>query len=147
MEQISLNTETMKVANLLWPWLLILFSLVVTFWVKDLAVKIARGLSFKMNKAFNEGDEVLLDGEMAIIVKVGGQETVFGIYRDDGYTWRYVPNQRIQNLKLEKIINKNLHLDTELERAEKIKTIIDQMQDAQIAKNKEAITKIKNGDK
>ena len=68
MEQISLNTETMKVANLLWPWLLILFSLVVTFWVKDLAVKIARGLSFKMNKAFNEGDEVIIDGKKAVIV-------------------------------------------------------------------------------
>ena len=103
-------TETMKLAHLLWPWLLILFSLVVTFWVKDLAVKIARGLSFKMNKAFNEGDEVLIDGKKAIIVKIGITQTVFGIYTTSGYTWRYVPNERIAWIKLEKIINPDLKI-------------------------------------
>ena len=128
MEQISLNTETMKVANLLWPWLLILFSLVVTFWVKDLAVKIARGLSFKMNKAFNEGDEVLIDGKKAIIVKIGITQTVFGIYSPVGYTWRYVPNERIAWIKLEKIINPDLKIsknmikiDTNQKEIEKLK--------------------------
>ena len=110
METISLNTETMKLAHLLWPWVLILFSLVVTFWVKDLAVKIARGLSFKMNKAFNEGDEVLIDGKKAIIVKIGVTQTVFGIYTTSGYTWRYVPNERIAWIKLEKIINPDLKI-------------------------------------
>ena len=110
MEQVSLNTETMKLAHLLWPWLLILFSLVVTFWVKDLAVKIARGLSFKMNKAFNEGDEVLIDGKKAIIVKIGITQTVFGVYSPSGYTWRYVPNERISWIKLEKIVNPDLKI-------------------------------------
>jgi len=110
METISLNTETLKVANLLWPWVLILFSLVVTFWVKDLAVKIAKGLSFKMNKAFNEGDEVLIDGKKAIIVKIGITQTVFGVYSPSGYTWRYVPNERISWIKLEKIVNPDLKI-------------------------------------
>ena len=110
METISLNTETLKVANLLWPWVLILFSLVVTFWVKDLAVKIAKGLSFKMNKAFNEGDEVLIDGKKAIIVKIGITQTVFGVYSSSGYTWRYVPNERISWIKLEKIVNPDLKI-------------------------------------
>ena len=110
METISLNTETLKVANLLWPWVLILFSLVVTFWVKDLAVKIAKGLSFKMNKAFNEGDEVLIDGKKAIIVKIGITQTVFGVYSPSGYTWRYVPNERISWVKLEKIVNPDLKI-------------------------------------
>ena len=128
METISLNTETLKVANLLWPWVLILFSLVVTFWVKDLAVKIAKGLSFKMNKAFNEGDEVLIDGKKAIIVKIGITQTVFGIYTASGYTWRYVPNERIAWIKLEKIINPDLKIsknmlkiDTNQKEIEKLK--------------------------
>ena len=110
METISLNTETLKVANLLWPWVVILFSLVVTFWVKDLAVKIAKGLSFKMNKAFNEGDEVLIDGKKAIIVKIGITQTVVGVYSPSGYTWRYVPNERISWIKLEKIVNPDLKI-------------------------------------
>ena len=110
METISLNTETLKVANLLWPWVVILFSLVVTFWVKDLAGKIAKGLSFKMNKAFNEGDEVLIDGKKAIIVKIGITQTVFGVYSPSGYTWRYVPNERISWIKLEKIVNPDLKI-------------------------------------
>jgi hypothetical protein len=96
-----------------------------------------------MNPAFNEGDEVLLDGELSMIVKIGTRETVFGVYSDRGYTWRYVPNERIPYLKLEKVINKELHLDTEEERALKIKSTIDTIQDAQIDRNKEAIDKLK----
>ena len=147
MEPVSLNTETMKLAHLLWPWLLILFSLVVTFWVKDLAVKIARGLSFKMNKAFNAGDQVILDGQDAVIVSVGTTETVFGIYSEKGYTWRYVPNERIAMLKLEKVINPDVHKDSEKEKAEKLQALIDTMQNKHIVKNTKDIENLKNGRK
>jgi hypothetical protein len=82
-----------------------------------------------MNKSFNEGDSVILDGQEAIIVKIGLSESVFGIYSDRGYTWRYVPNERIPMLKLEKVINK------------------DAFQDNNIEKNKSDIEKIKNGRK
>ena len=104
------------------PWITVLISLIVAVWLKDYATSIAKGLKFKMNPAFNEGDEVLLDGEPAMIVKIGTVETVFGVYSDRGYTWRYVPNERIPYIKLEKVINKDLHLDTAEERAEKLKT-------------------------
>ena len=98
----------------------------------------------KFDPAFNEGDEVLLDGELAMIVKIGARQTVFGVYSERGYTWRYVPNERIPYLKLEKVIKKDLHIDSEEEKAEKLKTIIDKIQDEQIAKNKDAIDKIKD---
>ena len=98
-----------------------------------------------MNKSFNEGDTVILDGSDALIVKVGLSETVFGVYSDKGYTWRYVPNERIPMLKLEKVINKDLHLDTEAEKAEKLQSMIDRAQDSQIGANKNAIEEIKNG--
>ena len=98
-----------------------------------------------MNKSFNEGDTVILDGQDALIVKIGLSETVFGVYSDKGYTWRYVPNERIPMLKLEKVINKDLHLDTDEEKAEKLQSLIDRNQDSKISANKDAIEEIKNG--
>ena len=137
MEQLGL-----ELTDMMMPWITVLVSLIVAIWLKDYATSIAKGLKFKMNPAFNEGDEVLLDGEPAMIVKIGTVETVFGVYSDRGYTWRYVPNERIPYIKLEKVINKNLHLDTDEERASKLKTIIDSLQDKEINKNKEAISKL-----
>jgi len=138
MEQLGI-----EVTDLLMPWISVLISLLVAIWLKDYATSLAKGLKFKMNPAFNEGDEVLLDGELSMIVKIGTRETVFGVYSERGYTWRYVPNERIPYLKLEKVIKKDLHIDTDEEKAEKMKTAIDKLQDDQIAKNKEAISKLK----
>ena len=46
-------------------------------------------------------------------------------------------------LKLEKIINPELHLDTEEEKAEKLQKLIDDLQDKRIHENREAIEKLK----
>ena len=138
MEQLGLD-----VTDLLMPWISVLISLLVAIWMKDYATSLAKGLKFKMNPAFNEGDEVLLDGELSMIVKIGTRETVFGVYSERGYTWRYVPNERIPYLKLEKVIKKDLHIDTDEEKAMKMKSAIDTIQDSQISKNKEAIAKLK----
>lgn len=137
----------LEVTNLIMPFISALLVLVITLWFKDFATKIAKGMMFKMNKAFNEGDTVILDGNEALIVKIGLSETVFGVYSDRGYTWRYVPNERIPMLKLEKVINKDLHLDTEAEKAAKIQSMIDRVQDSKISANSEAIEEIKNGSK
>ena len=139
MEQLGL-----ELTDMMMPWITVLVSLIVAIWLKDYATSIAKGLKFKMNPAFNEGDEVLLDGELAMIVKIGTRETVFGVYSDRGYTWRYVPNERIPYLKLEKVIKKDLHIDTDEEKALKLKSSIDTIQDAQITKNKEAISRLKS---
>lgn len=139
MEQLGLDLTDMMM-----PWITILVSLIVAVWLKDYATGLAKGLKFKLNPAFNEGDEVLLDGELAMIVKIGTRETVFGVYSDRGYTWRYVPNERIPYVKLEKVIKKDLHIDTDEERAFKLKSTIDSVQDVQIEKNKEAIDRLKS---
>jgi hypothetical protein len=142
----DLNSLSMDLSNMLLPWIAVLISLVVAIWFKDFATGLAKGLKFKLDPAFNEGDEVLLDGELAMIVKIGVRQTVFGVYSDRGYTWRYVPNERIPFLKLEKVIKKDLHIDTEEEKAEKVKTLIDKVQDKQIAKNQKEIERLKNNE-
>jgi hypothetical protein len=144
-EIMSASGVGLEVANLVTPFISALVLLVVTLWFKDFATKIAKGMAFKMNKSFNEGDTVILDGSDALIVKIGLSETVFGVYSDKGYTWRYVPNERIPMLKLEKVINKDLHLDTDEEKAAKLQALIDSQQDSKISANKEAIEEIKNG--
>jgi small-conductance mechanosensitive channel len=138
-----IDGEAMKLTELLVPWIAILLSIMIAFWLKDFAQNFLVGLKFRMNRAFNEGDKVLLDGKDAIIVKIGIRDTVFGVYSDKGYTWRYVPNIKIPNLKLEKIINPELHLDTEEEKAAKLQKMIDDLQDKRIKENKEAINKLK----
>ncbi len=128
----SPNEVGVELTQYLMPFISALLILVITLWFKDFATKIAKGLAFSMNKSFNEGDAVILDGNEAIIVKIGLTETVFGTYGERGYTWRYVPNERIPMLKLEKVINRDLHLDTDIEKAQK-------MQDVLIKANKEMI--------
>ena len=121
-----------------------LLTLIVGLSVRDAATSFVKGAKFRFNPAFQEGDKVILDGQHALIVKIGMSETVFGIYGDDGYTWRYVPNTRIEFLKLEKIVDPELHRDTQQEKAQKL---VDAMQDAGIKANGEEISKLKNGDK
>ncbi len=139
------NSASLELTEYLVPWIALLISLVVTMWIKDWVTAFVKGMQFRRNPAFQEGDHVILDGTPSVIVKIGIQETVFGVYSDAGYTWRYVPNVRIPFLKLEKIVNPELHLDSPREKAQKIQELIDAVQDDRISKNKDAIEKLKNG--
>ena len=140
----GLDAQTAQITNFILPWIGILISLIVAIWIKDFATSLAKGFKFQMNKAFNEGDKVLLEGNEAVIIKIGISETVFGVYSEKGYLWRYVPNERIVMLKLEKIINSDLHLDTDKEKAEKLQALIDTIQNKSINKNREDIENLQN---
>ena len=104
----DLNTLSMdtsiKITTFLMPWITILISLIIALMLKEIASSIAKGLKFKVSKVFVPGDVVLLDGDEAIIIKVGLTATVFESIRDEGLIWRYVPNEKVQSLKLEKVI-------------------------------------------
>ena len=107
-----------QLSELITPFIVALLMLVVSLWFKDFATKIAKGLAFSMNKSFQEGDKVILDGERALFVKVGLTPTVFGITKSNGewdgdYVWRYVPNERIPYLKLEKVVFDNTSIINE----------------------------------
>ena len=97
-----------------------ILTLITGLAIRDMASSFVQGMKFKMHKAFNEGDRVLLDSEPAMIIKIGFTETVFGVYGENGYTWRYIPNAKIASLKLEKIVDPDLHPDSKEERAQKL---------------------------
>ena len=50
--------------------------------------------------------------------------------------------ERIPFLKLEKIVNKHVHLDTPMERALQMQSQLDALQDAKIDANSEALNKL-----
>ena len=141
----QVNNASLQLTEYLIPWIALLVSLVVTMWIKDWVTSFVKGMQFRRNKAFNEGDHVILDGMPSVVVKIGMIETVFGVYSDAGYTWRYVPNVRIPYLKLEKIVNPELHLDSPQEKARKLQELIDVGQNQKIDNNKQEIEKLKNG--
>ena len=141
----TLESQTLQLTNFLLPWIGILISAIIAIMFKDWATSLAKGLQFKWNPAFNEGDTIILDGQEGMIVKIGARETVFSVYSDSGLVWRYVPNERIVFLKLEKVMNPNLHLDTEEEKAKKLQSMIDMLQDEKIIENKKDIEQLKNG--
>ena len=101
-----------------------LLTMLLGLAVKDYAVSFIKGLFFRLFSPFDEGDKVLLEDQTAMIVKIGLNQTVFGVYGDEGYTWRYVPNERIPYLKLEKVVDSELHADSADEKAEKIRKIL-----------------------
>ena len=139
-----LNAQVLNFWTIAGPWAAVIGSIIVGMWIKDWATGFAKGARFRMSKSFHEGDKVILEGKPALIIKIGFTDTVFGGYNDDGYTWRYVQNERIPYLKLEKIVDKDLHQDTDQEKAQKI---IDQLQNIEIQKNAEEIKNMKNGKK
>ena len=109
METISPQLAALEMTEFLLPYIGMVMIVIFGFMLKDFATKMSKGIAFSMNKQFQEGDHVLIDGERALIVKIGFTQTVFGVTKSNGefdgdYVWRYVPNERIEFLKLEKII-------------------------------------------
>tara|TARA_B110000967_G_C18330895_1_gene292044 strand:+ start:108 stop:515 length:408 start_codon:yes stop_codon:yes gene_type:complete len=125
------NAAAIEITELILPYIGMILIVIIGFMIKDFATKFSKGLAFSMNKQFQEGDHVLIDGERALIVKIGISQTVFGVTKKGGdldgdYVWRYVPNERIDYLKLEKIIfdrtplNNNTHIKDNSNRIEEL---------------------------
>ena len=131
MEILTPTGAAMEITELIMPYIGMVLIVVFGFMFKDFATKLSKGIAFSLNKQFQEGDHVLLDGERALIVKIGISQTVFGVTKvggelDGDYVWRYVPNERIDFLKLEKIIfdrtpiNNNTSIENNSNRIEEL---------------------------
>ena len=110
-EELTLATG-LSITSFLMPWIAVLVSIIMALLVKDWATSFAKGLKFKMNRDFNPGDIVLLDSEEAVIITIGLTKTVFEKVNKRGLVWRYVPNERLAFLKLEKVIRTDV-VDTD----------------------------------
>ena len=131
---ITAEMAALEMTEFLLPYIGMVMIVIFGFMLKDFATKMSKGIAFSMNKQFQEGDHVLIDGERALIVKIGFTQTVFGVTKsygefDGDYVWRYVPNERIDYLKLEKIIFDQTPINNK----------------SRIADNKEQIKEIQNG--
>lgn len=102
MPEITLSPGTIEIIGFL-------LTLIVGLAVKDFAMTFVAGIFFKLNKDFNEGDIVYLDGGKAIIVSIGLRWTKFEISDERGTVWRFIRNDRVRFSKLEKIIDSNLN--------------------------------------
>ena len=129
-----------QITDLILPWIGMLISIVLFLWFKDFASQLAKGLAFKHDPHFQEGDLVWLEDEPATIIKIGATQTIFGIVTGRGMIWRFVPNSEIHSVKLEKIVSDKIHYDSDDEEARKLKQLLedyDKKQDEQIRRNKD----------
>ena len=129
-----------QITDLILPWIGMLISIVIFLWFKDFASQLAKGLAFKHDPHFQEGDLVWLEDEPATIIKIGATQTIFGIVNGRGMIWRFVPNSEIHSVKLEKIVSDKIHYDSDDEEARKLKQLLedyDKKQDEQIRRNKD----------
>lgn len=86
-------------------WISAILTISVGFAVKELLSTAVIGVLFVLNGQLREGDKVFIDGEEGVIVRKGLRQTVFGLEKKDGtYCWRYVYNDRIRTLRIEKVI-------------------------------------------
>ncbi len=97
------SQPSMALGKYIWLGLAFIFGLLA----KDILTTITYGLMFYFDRSFDEGDEVFLDDQRALIIKIGIRKTCFQIQENSETHWRYIPNDKIRYAKLEKIIGKN----------------------------------------
>lgn len=87
--------------HLIWVGL----SLVVWMLIKDFLAKLAAGITFYASPNWSVGDECMIDGKRAIISSIGLRTTVFQVRQNGEVRWRFVPNDKINELTLEKVVD------------------------------------------
>ena len=120
----SLSNISIEFSQLILPYIGVMISIVFFLWFKDFAIGISKGLKFKIDPHFQEGDEVWLENEPAVILKIGMTQTIFGIVNGRGYIWRFIDNETIFEMKLEKIVSDKIHFDTETEQSKKLRELL-----------------------
>ena len=120
----SLSNISIEFSQLILPYIGVMISIVFFLWFKDFAIGISKGLKFKIDPHFQEGDEVWLENEPAVILKIGMTQTIFGIVNGRGYIWRFIDNERIFEMKLEKMVSDKIHFDTDTEQSRKLREIL-----------------------
>ena len=106
-ELANVNQLSIDFVELIAPLLALTVSIGVGLWLKDAMDALVKGLTFRADTAIEEGCTVYIDGQRATIIKIGIFKTTFQIQNGKGTTWRFVPNKRIEFLRIEKVITEN----------------------------------------
>ena len=144
-----MNPPAIQFSDTIMVWIGFAVAVIVGLAVRDWATALVKGVRFNLDKSFNQGDTVYIDGSRATIMSIGINKTVFAIVDDRGLVLRHVPNIKIENLKLERVVSEDIHADTETEKAREVIDLIrkqqaeiDHHQSKKIIENAEAIAKI-----
>ncbi|URC15175.1 mechanosensitive channel [Paraglaciecola Antarctic GD virus 1] len=90
---------------IIWDWLMLAFLLIGSNMLKDVFTELSLGMTFYFDKVFNEGDFIYMDGEQAIIIKIGMRYSVFEVTKVDGtVTWKYIRNSLVKRISLERVM-------------------------------------------
>ena len=104
MDAIDLMGLDGTITGVIAPWSGILISIILIFLLKDVVYSLIKGLKFKLRPGFESGDNCYIDKEHATIIKIGLLETIFEIDNGRGKVWRYIPNESLDSIILERII-------------------------------------------
>ena len=101
-EELTAVFESFQVnlSSLVLGWIAIILGLIL----KEFLTAFTFGMLFYFNKNFDEGDTVFIDGDEAIIQKIGITTTVFKMIETG--RWQYVKNEKIRYRRLEKQIER-----------------------------------------
>jgi len=92
---------SIEIGTLVLGW----FAFVIGMVIKDLLTAATFGVLFYLDPQFTEGDTVYIDGDEAIIQKIGLSVTIFKVMETG--RWRYIRNEKIRYHKLEKLVEVN----------------------------------------
>lgn len=81
--------------------LIVIFTLIL----KDVLSSASFGFLFYLDKSFNEGDSIYINGKRATIVKISMTKSIFKMHETN--RWKYVHNSKIRDLDLEKVVEPN----------------------------------------
>ena len=75
--------------------------------IKTELINLIKGIMFRFDKDFNEGDPILLENQKARIVKIGLIQSKVYVEKDGQTTMRKFHNSDLSKLKMEKILMKH----------------------------------------
>tara|TARA_Y100001970_G_scaffold257205_1_gene335664 strand:+ start:26692 stop:27045 length:354 start_codon:yes stop_codon:yes gene_type:complete len=105
MELSALNQISFDIATLATPLIGISIAMLFGFALKDFINNTIYGIKFICAKHWDAGQEVILEGKKARIIKVGFYETVFQVECPNGRVlWRYIANTNLVNLDISRVI-------------------------------------------
>lgn len=108
----TINKISLDLATLATPLIGISVAMLLGFALKDLITNTIYGVKFICAEHWAAGQEVILEGKRARIIKVGFYETVFQVECPDGAVlWRYISNTNLANIDIARVIRESKTVD------------------------------------